>query len=225
MNQKPKRVYQNLNPSDARIFIDIKNHKVSFEYPSKSSSFWIVFQTMLFVWMLLILIFLIFNLPNIFYFIFISSNANAGTPSQSVTILGIFIALIVIIIILFDIGIIPPIMATFFIITNEKLLRKMPKIQLNLNSFVGGTHSFKTIKKPNSKVYELPIFNNVFLYYKATKDFSKYLKKIEVTEHDFNYLKQHLFRKTKTQKQTDYWKARFIFDKIPKTGQLKLEWV
>jgi len=50
---------------------------------------------------------------------------------------------------------------------------------------------YKDIKKSQGKYpyyIELPIFANIVCNYKATKDFSKYMKEFEIEEYNFHYL-------------------------------------
>lgn len=71
-------------------------------------------------------------------------------------------------------------------------------------------HTFMVdeLKEP---IFEIPLFKNVVLSYEATEDFSKYLQRVEIREHEFQY---------KGEKTQWLWKAKFIFSKIPKTGML-----
>lgn len=49
------------------------------------------------------------------------------------------------------------------------------------------------------------------LSYKASGDFSKYLQRVEIREHDFNY---------NGEKTQWLWKAKFVFSEVPKSGTL-----
>lgn len=90
----------------------------------------------------------------------------------------------------------------------------------------GSTISRIYVDELKTKVYEIPIFDNVFLEYKATKDFGKYLERIEVVEHDFWCISLGLFSgKEKKTRNVDYWKVRFHFKKIPKEGLLRVDYI
>ncbi len=62
------------------------------------------------------------------------------------------------------------------------------------------------------------MFSNVGLDYEAEKEFSKYLTRVQIKEHDFNML-----TRTKKKKPNIYlWKATFYFKQKPKTGKLEV---
>ncbi|MFH1276245.1 MAG: hypothetical protein ABIH82_03965 [Candidatus Woesearchaeota archaeon] len=72
---------------------------------------------------------------------------------------------------------------------------------------------------------ELPVFHNIICDFKATKDFSKYVKEFEIEEYKFNYCK--LKRRQKKgkkglEKNEWIWYARWYFDKKPIKGDLKV---
>lgn len=78
---------------------------------------------------------------------------------------------------------------------------------------------------PESKVIEIPMFQNFRLDYKATEEFSDYLTKFEIKNHDFQYVV--LGRKgriVKSQENYNLFKAVFTFSEIPKTGCLEVLW-
>jgi len=76
-------------------------------------------------------------------------------------------------------------------------------------------------KVSKDKTIELPLFKNVFLDYKASKDFSKQLLRMEIREHPFDKIN----RKGKKEKgQVFLWKATFYFKQIPKDGNLEIWW-
>jgi len=229
--KKPKRVYQQSNPSDCRIFIDFKNKKkpVTFQYPSKESSFSIVFHMIVGIFVQLLILFVILNFPIIMAWSFLEPiEARMETYDNSLYLISIMLM------IFSEIGYILvalPILATLIFISKDNWMKQMPRIQMKMSMLYGGSISTIRVKKLNSKIYELPIFDNVFLEYKTTKDFARYLEKIEVTEHDFWIVKQPSFwksflgKKQSKRKQTDYWKARFFFKEIPKGGYLKIDFI
>jgi len=82
-------------------------------------------------------------------------------------------------------------------------------------------------KVPENKQIEIPLFKNIYLDYKASKDFSKNLLKMEIVEHPFTQIVRKGKRKekiTKTKKQVYLWKATFYFKDIPKDGSLEVWW-
>ena len=99
----------------------------------------------------------------------------------------------------------------------------MPEIQKKLALFPFQIRYYKQIRKLNSKVFEIPQFSNIFLDYKATKEFSKYLERVEIKEWSFEVWQKTIFTKKKTLLIPDsLWKARFYFNKIPKNGKLEI---
>ncbi len=78
----------------------------------------------------------------------------------------------------------------------------------------------KDIKKDGNLIYvELPIFYNIVCDFKATKDFSKYLREFEIREHNFKY--KTLRKKRKIQNEI-IWYSRWYFNKEPKNGFLEV---
>jgi hypothetical protein len=89
-------------------------------------------------------------------------------------------------------------------------------------------------KCPENKIIEIPLFNNIFLDYRATKEFAKNLLRVEIREHPFNY---HIKRERKRGKDGKrgkrkdvkvrnfwLWRAQFIFKEIPHKGKLEVRW-
>jgi hypothetical protein len=77
----------------------------------------------------------------------------------------------------------------------------------------------------NNKI-EIPMFQNIFLDYDASEDFSKYLESIEIKEHPFNIIRRinnKLKKKTKLFPNEWLWKAEFKFSKKPKICKLVVE--
>jgi hypothetical protein len=90
-------------------------------------------------------------------------------------------------------------------------------------------------KCPENKIIEIPLFSNVFLDYRATKEFAKNLLRVEIREHPFNYhIKREKRRRGKDGKRGKrkdvkvrnfwLWRAQFIFKEIPHKGKLEVRW-
>lgn len=80
-------------------------------------------------------------------------------------------------------------------------------------------------KEINSYYIELPIFNNVICDFKATKDFSKYLKEFEIQEYKFKYFKKTRCKKSKKRKRQLnewIWYARWYFSNKPEKGHIEV---
>lgn len=105
----------------------------------------------------------------------------------------------------------------------------------------------KDVQKNKDYYVEIPLFKNILLDYKATKDFSKYLEFFEIREHNFkcvrwDYIKnkrkfdfmskdvkmnkklieKRKRRKRKSELNESLWYAKFYFSKKPKNGQLEV---
>ena len=73
----------------------------------------------------------------------------------------------------------------------------------------------------------IPNFSNVFLNYKATGDFNKYLKKVKIIAYDFKYhvrTRIAIFIKHKRQTNDYVYYAVFEFSNIPIDGYLECEY-
>lgn len=115
-----------------------------------------------------------------------------------------------------------------FLVKRDWFKKRIPEINRRL-SFRGYQAIFKKVK---NRMIEIPLFNNVYLDFKATKEFSDYLQKIEIKEHPFNRIivtKKRRKRKRKPRKgdrmkNITLWYAKFYFSKIPRTGRLEVRW-
>jgi len=112
------------------------------------------------------------------------------------------------------------------VVFGENIRRDFPTYQIKIDRITRQEH-FSRIFKPkdfeDNKELEIPLFTNIFLDYEATKEFSKYLKRIKIEEHPFvcNVFKG---KKLTKKKNDGLWRARFIFSEIPKTGKLEVKW-
>lgn len=86
----------------------------------------------------------------------------------------------------------------------------------------GKGYRAKFTKVPENKIIEIPLFKNFYMDYKTTKQFAKYLKKVEIKEHPFEegIIKKGRIKKAK--KNVNLWYARFYFSEIPITGELEV---
>lgn len=97
--------------------------------------------------------------------------------------------------------------------------RKVPKINGVIN---GRCHKAIFKKVPENLIIEIPLFNNIKMNYMASKEFSKYLKKVEIKEHPFNSVLVRRRKIKKKKKNIRYWYARFYFTQQAKTGKLEV---
>ena len=200
--------YQVLDPNNCRVYVDYRENKdkVKFEYVGNSNKFSLAMKTtlhLMFKGLIFVPVFLYLLTYSLFYY-------HGFEPDNFIESFGLSLASV-------DFA-----LATFFlfsiILSNTKAIKYMPV----LNSF-GYQYHQAVFNKDNtkSKQIEIPLFSNINLNYKATKDFSYYLERVEIVEHPFNLC---LVKKGKTNsKRTEYlWKAIFYYSKKPKEGELKV---
>lgn len=113
----------------------------------------------------------------------------------------------------------------YFFYTRTKIGQRIfPEI----NKTLADARYYTKITNLNSKTFELPLFKNMYLDYKATKDYGKYLEKFEIVEHPFDSitLKRKKGKEIPRRKkgQIYLWKAVFTFKEIPKEGYLEIWW-
>lgn len=81
---------------------------------------------------------------------------------------------------------------------------------------------YAKFKEAPSKVIEIPKFSNIYMDYKATKDFSKYLERVEVLEHPFHRIVKKIGRRKRKEKNIYFWYTKFYFSEVPKSGSLEV---
>lgn len=220
--------YQSLNPSDSSIYIDYKNKEnpVRFKYHKKKSPFKICYESFKGFWMKI-------NLGLILIggvlFIFLREGKKViedVSDLKDMTISEVGSDLIIVLFVMAGIAsyfYIPPFLTAHVFSSNKKLLLKMPKINKFISLFPFNKSYYVKVTKLKYNKYEITDdFENTFLNYKATKDFSKFLSKVEITPYTYNYKIINIFRKKYKKLKEEYWKASFYFDKIPKKGKLEV---
>lgn len=222
-----KRKFQEINPSNARICINYldKENPVTFDYPAKQTAFDICFAAFLSIWTKIILVFMIANILPLAYVLIFGYEKNKiivgeilkFTNSIPITYSLSFVGIIILAV---------PFIMTVIFVGNKTLLKKMPEINKFLSLLSSLSYRETVVRKLDNKIFEILMFDNVFLDYKAKGDFSKYLEKVDIIEHPFHYRKVSIFsKKIRKIRQDEYWKARFIFNKIPKKGYLKITYL
>lgn len=207
--------YADSLPINARITIDYTkpNNDVKFEYPVNDGNIkkWVlsfIFPSIFLVWVFIC----------IFIYMGYSVVTNLGTiysveiPETTVILLELLLSLSAFALALI-VAFAPPILLSFYIGYNySKFKFWFPKFQAGVFHFLNANH-FHTfvVDELKEPIFEIPLFKNVILTYEASGDFSKYLQKVEIREHDFQY---------KDEKTQWLWKAKFIFSEVPKSGKL-----
>ena len=204
-------------PVNARITVDYTkpNNPVKFEYPLKHQNIkkWIlkfIFPSIILVWCYVLFVVLL----GIAGYEILTSLDSLGkipnTPEISVVLSELLKGLIIASSALLGI-LLPSLLISFYIGYNyEKFKYWFPKFQAFMAHSNRNFHTFLVdeLKEP---LFEIPLFRNVMLTYEVSGDFSKYLQRVEIREHDFQY---------KGEKTQWLWKAKFIFSEIPKKGML-----
>lgn len=201
--------YQELNPNNSRIYVDYRKEKdkVRFEYVGKDNVLKIAMQMTLSLFLRGLIV-----LPMITFTIF-TLTTNYGSQQT----FNIF---------LYTLGMIQftNMIIFWFLLVSATLaytnaLKYMPKL-----STIGNRSNRVIFNNKNSKTrnIEIPLFKNVKLTYKATKDFSYYLQRVEIVEHPFNMIN----KKGENKGRNPYlWKANFIYSKVPKEGELRVNFI
>ena len=207
--------YADSLPINARITVDYTklNNNVEFEYPIENRNFkkWVlkfIFPSIFLVWIF------IAGFSWISYLILTNINniVNIEIPETAVILSELLLSLSLFslaCIVVFGI----PLLISFYIGYNyDEFKYWFPKFNAFMARFLNPNHyhtfMVDELKEP---IFEIPLFKNVILTYEASGDFSKYLQRIEIREHDFQY---------KGEKTQWLWKAKFIFSEIPKSGKL-----
>ena len=207
--------YADALPVNARITVDYTkpNNPVTFEYPLEDRNIrkWVlsfIFPAVLIVWVL------IAGVGFIGYIVLTNLDIilNPEIPETAFALSEFLIELLQLALVFFVVFV-PPLLISYYIGYNhDKFKYWFPKFQAFVARLSSSKH-FHTfvVVKLKEPVFEIPLFKNILLSYEASGDFSKYLQRVEIREHDFYY---------KGEKTQWLWKAKFIFSEIPKSGML-----
>ena len=211
MNMKSK--YSGTLPLNARISIDFDKEKVNFSYPRNVKRPMLTKFVEAFNFNAKIQVYHCFaaTIPFLFFHLYlqvIGYGWIANAILSSTLLIGLIITSLSVIIqtvVLFNIKS----FSLFFPKANARFMN--PRVYE------------ATFKKINSNTVEIPLFKNVFLDYEATRDYGKYLIKIDIIEHPFVMT---CMKTKKKGKPNEYlWKAIFTFSQIPKAGKLVVKFI
>jgi len=172
-------------------------------------------------------------IPDKFKFMFYNSKAWTMESSQEVTdknqIVLVLSFMGVLIAILFFFRSLPYLIHTMIKIKpgKNKIMDKIKKWEMKMdmkNVHYRWKYVFK--KCPKNNIIEIPVFNNDYLDYNATKDFSTYLKRIEVKEHKFfeEVYKKNPKKRYGWKHQDGKFYCKFYFSQNPRSGKLEVKW-
>lgn len=208
--------YVDALPINSRITVDYTkpNDPVKFEYPIgedsiKKQMLSFIFFPILLLWMIVLVIVMVSYgiLINLDIFINTITTETSFTLSELLNVLYQYVLLCFVVFV-------PPLLISLYIMYNYNRFKYwFPKLQVFITHFLSPStlHTF-TVNELKSPVYEIPLFRNVILTYEASGDFSKYLQRVEIKEHNFCY---------NGEKTQWLWKAKFIFSDIPMSGMLE----
>lgn len=235
-------VWHEYIPANARVVVDYEappKDRVKFTYPKKTTfkkALWANYFSVLTLWMiymgipLLLTIIIARTFP---YAQLLGYYLKYGFPAQQIgkvtTIQISLIPLLVTMAVFASICAPPAITLLWLQQDKKKTAMIIPKLNYKLDQIMSlGTHRIITAKSSDIKnnVFVIPRFSNVYLDYKTTGDFSKYLIKVEVLEWPYNYKILYPNGKASKKIKNQYvWRAMFKFKQQPKTGKLYVKYV
>lgn len=240
-----EKVYKDYLPANARIVVDYNSkEKVKFSYPNEWTYRKAVWQrgypTIACFWMSIhvipLLYFLIYvGLPlvtcYIFYLFFTADLTTTTTYTYTYNYIGEILKQIaamlgIYAIVFFYFFGIPAFITYYLSRDKEKLAEWVPKCGYWTAKVMGVIKEWTyTTEDVNNNKIVLSSFSNVYLNYQSTKDFAKYLQKIEIIEIPFNYIKRRFFMPFRKKKEYNefVFRAVFFFSQKPIKGELKIE--
>lgn len=210
-----KAKYCDRFPCNARVHIDFVKGKVDFDYPGgKTPTFKDKVRFMGTTWIYLIHS-AIFYLSILFITVLTAWRIGAyllgyyfPLPIED-AVLYAYGMLIILTIIVY----LPFVMAFISALCYGWMKSWFPKFNVKfLNLFSSHTYFYKTVKSLDKPYFEIPLFKNMILDYDVEGDFAKYLKSIDIREHDF------VMKDFEPNKYL--FKAVFKFKRTPKKGKL-----
>lgn len=207
---KPK--YSDCFPCNARINIDFVKQKVKFDYPGgKQPTFSDKFKFVFDTWFM-ICHWLPFLLATMFLTVFFAINLASSIFgfygfNEELMNVGFVIGYLCLLFIL------PWIISLIFARYYFKFQNWFPKFNYYFLSFFSKNNAYyKEVKVLDKPVFEIPLFCNMVLDYVVEGDFAKYLKEIDIREHDFV--------RADFEPNKFLFCAKFIFSRTPKKGRL-----
>lgn len=211
-------------PMNAGINVAFPSRKVTFSYSEKSTSkksLKLIYMSIFQLWFIaniLMMAVLFISAFTVFILagnVFAPSLETASVDFSELLKLGAVIGYMLLL---------PLIPSAYLTWKYEKFSKIFPK----LNYFVASLFEVRKsviVESLDKPVFELPLFQNVYLGYEATEDFSKFLKNIEVKEFGFKCIRTDIFKKEKEVNLTSRWRAIFSFSQVPKNGKLVINFI
>jgi hypothetical protein len=221
-------IYKDYIPANARIIIDYKAHeKVKFFYPRewtyRKAVLKCAFPTVMGFFLLAhiypIFVYIIIHVIKSIIGMITYTGASVTVTTHQTVIYHDLQALIpygiLIVFAVFYIFLIPLFITLFLATNKERLSKWVPKLGY-WGVLISGMVKEKTFIK-----VAIPNFSNVYLKYNTTKDFNKYLEKVEIWELPFDYIRRIWFFRWRV-KNDLHFRAVFFFSEEPKKGEMKV---
>lgn len=224
------KVFKESVPANARITIDYKKKDVKFDYLRRYSGwdkFAFILSIVMGTYMLLIALIAV---PIMLFIAGISAltslTTSVATTSLTATVVTLeIIHTISIMVLVFGVPILISLMIYF---NSEKYSHWLPIIARFISEKIFGTKKVIIFRKIKTKIVKIPIFKNVMLDYKATKDYAKYLSNVKIREYGIDIMSVSRFGKRKMEKirpAESWWNAIFEFTQVPKKGKLEVYFI
>jgi len=236
------KLFKGIIPANANIEIEYgRDAKVKFSYPIKWTykkavihrAFPTIYAFFILAFVKLISqIFWLIILPGILFLITASSLGIYSKADITITLIRIsntFFEHFDLMFNIFAVYFLFSLIFPFFLALNKKWMATlMPRFGYYSTVLLGKTKEMIFIYNDiEDNKCVIPSFKNVFLNYKATGDFSKYLKKIKIFAYDFKYhirTRIGIFVKHKKKANDFVYYAVFEFTKTPIDGYLECEY-
>jgi len=159
---------------------------------------------------------ILFVLPIIWFIILVAINYDFY---EALLITGVILSCII------GLQIVLSFILTIVCYLSPKLTLRIPDISAKVYKSLSG-YNFVNVKTLREKRFEIPLFNNIYLDFKLTGDFKKHCTDFFIENYPVKYNTSSLkWWGKQSQESTDNWRAVWIFNKIPKTGELYAEFL
>lgn len=231
-------VYKDYLPANSRVIVDYtRKEKVGFSYPLEWTYWKAVWKrgylTVLSFWLAINIYWVFLFTPLIVlgiigYFVFLIFNPITKTIAEYTYTISFMTHGLPLILLMFYLLGIPALLTFWLSLDKERMSRWFPKLGYWSAKIIYGTKEKIFTKEDISedKVI-IPSFSNVFLDYKTTGDFNKFLQKIEILEIPFDYKTRRFWLPFLSKKEkNDYdFRAVFYFSQKPMEGSLDVEFI
>lgn len=122
---------------------------------------------------------------------------------------------------------VPFLMSIYVALDYKRFSVVFPKLNYYVSKYLGGRPVLTATihgSEMRRRVFEVPMFKNIFLDYRAVGEFAKCLKKVVIREHDFKFVEKARGKRI-LKPQNALWKATFVFRKVPKSGRLDVDFL